>query len=116
LIPGTITTSPVVIDDVPISSLLVVYEMDKSGASNIDVLRKNIASSGGNTEKQPSDKEKPGKETRLRINKLVVENGWVDVLVSALGARPKTVTHKRIEITGIGGQTGATPTRLPNKS
>jgi hypothetical protein len=110
--PGTITTSPVVIDDVHISSPLVVYEMDKSGTSNIDVLKKNIASSGGNIGKQPSDKKKPGKETRLRINKLMVESGRVDVLVSALGARPKTVTLKRIEITDIGGQTGATPDQI----
>ena len=109
--PRTVTTSPVVIDDVRISSLQVVYEMDKSGTSNIDVLKKNIASSGGNTGKQSADK-KPGKETKLPIKKLTVENGRVDVLVSALGTRPQTVTLRRIEITDIGGQAGATPDQI----
>jgi len=109
--PRTVTTSPVVIDDVRISSLQVVYEMDKSGTSNIDVLKKNIASSGGNIGKQSADK-KPGKEKKLRIKRLTVENGRVDVLVSALGTRPQTVTLRRIEITDIGGQAGATPDQI----
>jgi hypothetical protein len=109
--PRTVTTSPLVIDDVRISSPQIVYEMDKSGTSNIDVLKKNIASSGDNTGKQSADK-KPGKETKLRIKKLTVENGRVDVLVSALGTRPQTVTLRRIEITDIGGQAGATPDQI----
>ncbi len=109
--PRTVATSPVVIDEVRISSPKVVYEMDKSGTSNIDVLKKNIASSGGNTGKQSADK-KPGKETKLRIKKLTVENGRVDVLVSALGTKPQTVTLRRIEIADIGGQAGATPDQI----
>jgi hypothetical protein len=110
--PGTITSSPVVIDDIRISAPQVVYEMDKSGTSNIDVLKKNIASSEGNTVKQSADKKKPGKEIKLRIKKLMIENGRVDVLVSALGTRPQTVTLRRIEITDIGGQAGATPDQV----
>ncbi len=111
IVPSTVTTSPIVIDDIRISAPQVVYEMDKSGTANVDVLKKNIASSGG-APKRPSDKKKAGKETRIRIKKLVIENGRVDVGVAALGSRPQTVALKRVEMTDIGGQAGATPEQV----
>ncbi len=109
--PRTVTSSPVVIEEVRISAPQVVYELDKAGTSNIDVLKKNIASSGGSTGKQSADRKR---ETgrRLRIKKLTVENGRIDVLVSTLGVKPQAITLRRIEITDIGGQAGATPDQI----
>ncbi|HEX9021500.1 MAG TPA: AsmA family protein [Nitrospirota bacterium] len=107
--PGTLLSSLVVIDDVRVSSPHVVYEMDSSGTSNVDVLKKNIASADAASPKRPPSKKKPGKETRLRIKRLVIENGRVDLLVSALRSSPQTITLKKVEMTDIGGQSGVTP-------
>ncbi len=112
IVPSTVASSPVVIDDIHISAPQVVYEMDKSGTANIDVLKKNIASSGGSAPKRPADRKKTGKETRLRIKKLVIEDGRVDIGVAALGSRSQAVTLKKVEMTDIGGQAGATPEQV----
>ncbi len=109
--PSTVTSGPVVIDDIRISAPQVVYEMDKSGTANLDVLKKNISSSDAAL-KRPADQRKSGKETRLRIKKLVIENGRVDVGVAAIESRPQTITLKRIEMTDIGGQAGAAPEQV----
>ncbi|MGE5173270.1 MAG: hypothetical protein ACM3MD_05515 [Betaproteobacteria bacterium] len=111
IVPSTVTSTPVVIDDIRISAPQIIYEMDSSGTANVDVLKKNIASSDS-APKRPADKKKPGKETRLRIKKLVIENGRVDASVAVPGSRPQAITLKRIEMTDIGGQAGATPEQV----
>jgi hypothetical protein len=77
----------------------------------LDALRKNIALSDS-TSKGRADRKNARKETNLRIKKLVIENGRVDVNVSALGSRPQSITLKRIEMTDIGGQAGASPAQV----
>ncbi len=103
----SITQTPVVIDNVLISGPEVFYEMKEDASSNVDALRKNLASG-------PSREEKPikaakGKEVRLRIRKLVFEKGKVHVRIAKVADRPNTLDLARIELTDIGGQKGATP-------
>jgi hypothetical protein len=106
----TIASSPVVIDEVRISAPEVVYEMDASGASNINVLKKNIqGSAAAAPKKEPGEKKAEGRETKLAIRKLVIENGRIDVRVPALRDRPETLTLRRIEMSNIGGRSGTTP-------
>jgi len=64
------------------------------------------------TSKGRADQKNARKEAKLRINKLVIENGRADVNVAALGSKPQSITLKRIEMTDIDGQAGATPEQV----
>ncbi len=103
----SITGTPVVIDNVLISGPEVFFEMKEDAVSNVDVLRKNLAS-GPSPEEKPKKATKE-KEVRLRIRKLVFEKGKVHVRIAKVADRPNTLDLARIELTDIGGQKGATP-------
>jgi len=108
IVPRSIASNPIVIDDISITSPQIVYEMNESRVSNIDLLKKNLA--------QPAPKrstgEKKEKAKRLRIRKLVIEHSRAEVRVAKLGDAPRTVMLKKIEVTDIGGQAGATPDQV----
>lgn len=108
--PRTVTSGVVVIDEVRIIAPQVVYEMNDSRVSNVDVLKKNIESQGPSVPKRSLGAKKAAdREKRLHIKKLIIETARVDVRVAGLGEKPQTMTLKKIEITDIGGHTGATP-------
>ncbi len=104
----TITGTPIVIDTVLISGPEVFYEMKEDAVSNVDVLRKNLASSSPSQETK-TKKTAKGKEIRLRIKKLVFEKGKVHVRIAKVADKPNTLDLARIELTDIGGQKGASP-------
>ena len=104
--PRSVASDIVIVDEIRIARPQIVYEMDDSRRSNIDVLRKNIGSTEPAAGKHP-DERKPAK--RLRIRKLVIENSRVDVRAAALGGKPRTLTLRKIELQDIGGRSGATP-------
>jgi uncharacterized protein involved in outer membrane biogenesis len=100
----TVASSPIVIDEVRISAPEVVYEMDASGSSNINALKRNIQ---GLAAEAPEKKKAGARETKLRIRRLVIESGRIDVRVPSLSE--KTLTLRRIELSNIGARSGATP-------
>ncbi len=104
--PRTVASKVVVIDEVRVMAPQVVYEMNDSGVSNVDVLKKNLESAAPPS---PGTGKTAAGEKRLRIGKLVIENARVDVRVAGLTEKQQTVTLKKIEMTNIGGQAGATP-------
>jgi hypothetical protein len=104
--PRTVASSVVVIDDVRIERPQIVYEMDDSRTSNIEVLKKNIGAPATAATKHESE-ETAAK--RLRIRKLVIENSRVDIRVTALGDKPRTITLRKVEMQDVGGKAGATP-------
>ena len=112
---GTITKSPVVIDEIRISAPRIVYEMNQSGASNIGLLKKNIQRSAGTSKKKSTEKKASGKEPRLRIKKFIIESGRIDVRIPALGDRPRKATLSRLVLRDIGGPKGATPSEIASQ-
>lgn len=108
--PGSVTADPVVIDDVRIISPHAVYETNDDRVSNVEVLKKNLQSSRTAAQKRPAaGRKKSGEEKRIRIKKLVIEDARVDVRVAGPGKQPPAVALKKVEISNIGGQSGATP-------
>ncbi len=109
----SVTKTPIVIEDIRISGPEVFYEMNSSGANNLDALKKNMASPEP-PKKEPGRKkgQKKEKEVRLFIRKLVFENGRVEVRVASLGNKPVIVVLPRIELNDIGRNGGATPTQV----
>ncbi len=107
----SITGTPIVIDNILISGPEVFYDMKEDGTSNVDILKKNLASSGPPREEQPQKGAK-GKERRLRIRKLVFEKGKIHVHVAKVLEKPYVVDLPRLELTDIGKQNGATPDEI----
>jgi len=107
--PRTVASDIVVIDDIRITDLLVVYEMNESRTSNVDVIKKNLGASGTAAKKQPEKRSKEAVK-RLRIRKLTVENARVEV--RGLENNPRVLTLKRLEMSDIGGKNGAAPEQV----
>ncbi len=108
---NSVTSTPVAIDNILISGPEVYYEMKESGTTNVDVLKKNLTSSGSPAEEQPQKSSK-GKEIKLTVRKLVFEKGKVHVRIAKLADKPYTVELPRLELTDIGKHGGATPAEI----
>ena len=108
---NSVTSTPIVIDNILISGPEVSYEMKADGTANVDILRKNLAESGSSTKEQVQQSRK-GREIRLRVGKLVFERGKVHVRVAKLMDKPYSVELPRLELIDIGGNGGATPAEI----
>jgi hypothetical protein len=108
---NSITGTPVVIDNILISGPEVFYEMKENGTANVDILKKNLATSDSTQEDQQKKSSK-GKEIKLRVRKLVFEKGKVHVRVAKLMDKPYIVELPRLELIDIGKQNGATPAEI----
>lgn len=96
---GTVTKDTVVINEIVVKGPEIFYEINKAGASNFNMLKKNIAAASGG--KASGD----GKEVKLIIERLIIEGGKVSAKVAALD---KTMDTRlpRIELKDIGKQKG----------
>jgi hypothetical protein len=104
----SLTSPVVVIDEVRIAAPEVVYELDSTGSSNIDRIRKNLT--GPQPEaRRKEEKGSRGTEKRIIINRLVIERGRINVHAAGLDERHRTVALPRIEMNGIGKPRGALP-------
>ncbi len=108
---NSVTSTPIVIDNILISGPEVFYEMKEDGTANVDILKKNLAPSGSPGEERPQKSPK-GKEIKLRIRKLVFEKGKVHVRIAKLMDKPYIVELPRLELTDIGKHGGATPAEI----
>ncbi len=106
----SLTSTPIVIDNILISGPEVYYEMKENGTANVDVMKKNLASSGSSEEKP--QKSSKGKEIKLTVRKLVFEKGKVHVRIAKLGDKSYTVELPRLELTDIGKHGGASPAEI----
>lgn len=105
--PKSIASNPIVIEEVRIASPQVFYEMDKSGKSNVDELKKNIGAA-------PASGDKAGKKSnkRIRIDRFVMERAKVEARITALGDKPQALELHKIEMTDVGGKSGASPEQI----
>jgi hypothetical protein len=97
----TLNQNPIVVDEVIISALSIVYEINKSGISNVDVLKSNLARAGGN-----ADSSGGGEELKMIIRKLLVEGSRAKVRIAALGDVQQTVVLPEIQLTDVGKKSG----------
>jgi len=99
---ATVTQNPVIIDEIIIRSPVVYYEINKSGVSNVDMLKKNLGQTGGGN----ASKGSGGEGVKMIIRKLVVEGGKASVKVAALGNKEQSVSLPRILLTDVGKKSG----------
>jgi hypothetical protein len=105
---ATISQNPIIIDEIIISAPAIVYEINQSGISNVDVLKKNLGA--GSTSKSSgggkSEASSGGEELKMVIRKLVVEGTSAKVRIAALGNKEQSVKVPRILLTDVGKKSG----------
>ncbi len=100
---ATLNQNPIIINEVVISGPSVLYEINRSGRSNVDVLKSNLAQSNSRADSNSDD---PEDGLRMVIRKLTIEGGRATVQIKALGGRKQTVTLPTIELSDIGEKSG----------
>lgn len=107
---STLNQNPIIIDEIIISAPAVVYEINKDGVANADVLKKNLGAGGGSG--SASSGESGGEELKMIIRKLVVEGSSAKVRIAALN-QDQSVKLAKIVMTDIGKKSGgATATEV----
>ncbi len=106
----SVRENPVVIDEIRVQAPTVNAEVTKSGASNIDELRKRVQSGAGAASGQGGASSAQSK--RIRIRQFVFEKGQVEVDASALGLEKRTIALPEIRLSDVGGANGAPPDEI----
>ncbi len=114
----TIPGDMVVIKEILISAPKITYEMG-AGGSNLDALQRNVASAtggGGKGSKEESSVSATDRGKKMIIEKLVIQNGKIDVSAVGLKGQKMTVDLPRVQLTDIGkDKGGATPAEVAKK-
>jgi uncharacterized protein involved in outer membrane biogenesis len=104
---SSLREDPIVIEEIRIRAPVINAELLKSGASNIDELRKRIQAHSGD-----SVSDGGGDQKNLRIRKFVFEQGRIEVDATALGVDKRTIELPEIRLNDVGGKDGAPPEQI----
>lgn len=114
----TIPGDTVVIKEIVIGAPQITYEMG-AGGSNLDALQRNASAATGGGGKGSDSKEPAapgGKGKKMVIEKLVIQNGKINVSAVGLKGQKMTVDLPRVQLTNIGkDKGGATPAEVAKK-
>lgn len=106
----SVRENPVVIEEIRIEAPVIHAEMTKTGASNIDELRKRVQANAGGATSGSGDAA--GQRKRIRIKQIVFRKGLVEADASALGLGKRTISLPEIRLDDIGGASGAPPEEI----
>jgi uncharacterized protein involved in outer membrane biogenesis len=106
----SVREDPVVINEIRIRTPIVNAEITKTGASNIDELRKRVQAYAAGTAGKSGESGERTK--RIRIEQFVLEEGRVEVDASALGLEKRTIVLSEIRLGNVGGTNGAPPDEI----
>ena len=100
---GSLTANPIIVKDVAVAAPEVTYEIGANGASNIDIIQKNVAAktAGGGKPGEPAT----GEDKKLVIDRLTISKGTV-TLATAIPGVKSGATLADIVLTGIGRKSG----------
>lgn len=101
---------PIIINEIRIKAPVVYAEINKTGGSNIDELRKKVQEYTSRAAGESGESEKPDK--LILIRQFVFEKGSIEVNASALGLEKRTIVLPEIMMNDIGGPGGATPDKI----
>ncbi len=108
---ASLTSDVIVIDKITIGLPQIYYEMKADKSDNLRVLQANIAQAmpktGSSTQK--ADPETGEAPLRLRIRRLVFTGGTIYAQLAPLDNKKYEVKLPRIEMSNLGGRSGATP-------
>jgi uncharacterized protein involved in outer membrane biogenesis len=99
---GTVTSSPIVIDEITIRAPAVLFEVNQAGAANVDEIRKNA-------ERYRPAAGEEAEPVRLLIRKFLFERGEIAADTTALGGKEMEAKLPPLTLSNVGGRQGATP-------
>jgi len=116
---GSITKSTVLIKEIVITAPEITYEIGADG-SNLDALQRNVARETGGGEETGSGAAPPEKSNengkKLIIDNLIIRDGKVNVSAVGLKGKEMTVNLPKVQLAGIGRDTGgASPGEVVKK-
>ena len=94
----TLMDNPVVLDELTIRAPTIYYEINGSGISNVDTMKKNLGQDG--------ESSSGNEEFKMVIRKLVIEEGRASVRIAALGNKEQSVKLPSIQLTDVGKKSG----------
>lgn len=106
---GSVGKNPLVITELQIEAPAASYELDKAGRNNFDVIRKHIASQGGNPPAEPERDEDP---LRIRIRHFRLAAGSMHLDARAAAGGKLEVELPSLELRDLGAPDGVPPAAL----
>ena len=103
---------PYIINHITVRAPQVFVEINKDKKTNLNELKKNLT--GGKSTTKQGAEQPAGKEPRLIIKRLTFEKGSIAAKVIPLN-KDYDLTLPRINMSNLGGNKGATPTRLASE-
>jgi hypothetical protein len=111
---NSVSSNPVIIDEIVVKQPRVVYELNRQGTSNLDVLKKNVAGysasrdTGTSAGKQEHEQEPAGQgeEIRLIIRKLSFEGGELSATSELRPGKPVKASLPAFTMNNIGQSSG----------
>lgn len=105
---ASINKDPIVIDEVTIAAPEVRVEVNANAQTNVAVIKSNVDKYQSST--VPVErKEGGGFEKRFLIEKLVFEEGTVEIDATALGVEAEALELPPVRMSNVGGPHGDTP-------
>jgi hypothetical protein len=109
----SVSSNPIIIDDIVVKQPRVAYEMNQQGISNLDVLKKNVKSYSTSRGKGPgsaSEKQEPagqvGEEIKLIIRRLSFEGGELNATSALRPDKPVKASLPAFTMSNIGQASG----------
>jgi hypothetical protein len=107
----SLNSNPIIINEILVRQPQVFYEMNKDRISNLDVLKKNVASypasdSAAADDKAASDKTAPGEEMKLIIKTLRFEGGHLSAVSAIVPDKKIEADLPAFQMNNLGQSTG----------
>jgi hypothetical protein len=109
----SVSSNPIIIDEIVVKQPRVAYEMNQQGISNLDVLKKNVESystSHDNGSGTPTEKQEPagqkGGEIKLIIRHLSFEGGELNAISALRPDKPVKARLPAFTMSNIGQASG----------
>jgi hypothetical protein len=105
---ASVREDPIVIEELRVKAPVIHAEMKKTGSSNVNELRKRVQAHADRSSGGASD-DGGGTEKKIRIQRLIFEEGRIEVDASALGVEKRTIALPAINLEDVGGASGVPP-------
>jgi hypothetical protein len=107
---ASLTSELPIVEEIRIGEPSLLFEVNESAKTNLDVLKQNVGRIGERRKKEGAEAEKD--QPRLLVRRLTIEGGQGILDLTAVGGREVQAKLPPITLTDIGGEQGVTPTAL----
>ena len=107
---ASLTSELPVVEEIRIAGPALLFEVNQSAKSNLDVLKQKLGQIGERRKKEGAEAEKD--QPRLLVRRLTIEGGEGTLDLTAVGGKRYQAKLPPVSLSDIGGREGVTPTAL----